>query len=171
MDPRRILLTDDAAGSILGSNVKSPALAEELRRLCARHAPTGSTQACIEWSADGWNGTSLQMVSTAPEASATAAVHPPRRGAAVAGRTNAAPPSRPPRPLLLFILEPSPYVPTLSPTQHRVATLAANGLTVAEIALELGRSPATVRTHLGNIYARLGVSSRVELLQAMSGRW
>ena len=39
------------------------------------------------------------------------------------------------------------------------------GLTVPEIAEELYLSPATVRTHVQNIYSKLGVHGRIEAIQ------
>lgn len=51
----------------------------------------------------------------------------------------------------------------LTPTQIVVAEYAASGNTVEEIAQQMGRSPHTIKTHLRNIYERLGISSRVEL--------
>jgi DNA-binding NarL/FixJ family response regulator len=51
----------------------------------------------------------------------------------------------------------------LTPTQERVARLAAVGRTDREIARELGLSPKTVEHHLSRIYRRLEVRSRTEL--------
>lgn len=51
----------------------------------------------------------------------------------------------------------------LSPREHEVACLAAQGLTSTEIAERLVISPHTARTHLKRIHERLGVSTRAEL--------
>lgn len=57
----------------------------------------------------------------------------------------------------------------LSPVQREVAKLAANGATIAEIAATLGRGTETVRSHLSEVYRRLGVSTRIDLARALSG--
>jgi DNA-binding CsgD family transcriptional regulator len=51
-------------------------------------------------------------------------------------------------------------VPQLTRRQWELLRLVAAGYTNAQIARRLGLSGATVRTHMENIYARLGVSSR-----------
>src|SRR5215469_11383606 len=51
-------------------------------------------------------------------------------------------------------------VPRLTPRQTDLLRLVADGHTNAQIARRLGLSEGTVRTHLENIYERLGVSSR-----------
>ncbi len=51
-------------------------------------------------------------------------------------------------------------VPRLTPRQRELLSLVAAGRTNTQIARALGVSPATVRTHLEHVYARLGVSSR-----------
>ena len=51
-------------------------------------------------------------------------------------------------------------VPRLTPRQNDLLRLLAAGHTNTQIARRLGISEGTVRTHLENIYARLGVSSR-----------
>ncbi len=53
----------------------------------------------------------------------------------------------------------------LTRRQREIAEYAAAGATVSEIADVLDLSPYTVKTHLKNIYCRLGVASRVELAQ------
>jgi DNA-binding CsgD family transcriptional regulator len=51
-------------------------------------------------------------------------------------------------------------VPRLTPRQNDLLRLLAAGHTNTQIARQLGISEGTVRTHLENIYERLGVSSR-----------
>jgi DNA-binding NarL/FixJ family response regulator len=51
-------------------------------------------------------------------------------------------------------------VPRLTPRQNDLLRLLAAGRTNTQIARHLGISEGTVRTHLENIYERLGVSSR-----------
>jgi DNA-binding NarL/FixJ family response regulator len=56
----------------------------------------------------------------------------------------------------------------LSPTQARVATLLADRLTNAEIALELRVRPSTARRHTEAVLLRLGVSSRFKVVSAVA---
>jgi DNA-binding NarL/FixJ family response regulator len=49
----------------------------------------------------------------------------------------------------------------LTPREHQVLQVAAEGLTAREIARHLGVRERTVTTHLGRIYGKLGVNSRV----------
>jgi DNA-binding CsgD family transcriptional regulator len=51
----------------------------------------------------------------------------------------------------------------LTPTEARVAELAAEGLTNSQIGERMFISPETVKTHLSHIYRKLGVRSRVAL--------
>jgi len=53
----------------------------------------------------------------------------------------------------------------LSPSQQRVAELAASGMTNREVAAALFISPKTVETNLIRIYRKLGIRSRAELGQ------
>jgi two-component system, NarL family, nitrate/nitrite response regulator NarL len=48
----------------------------------------------------------------------------------------------------------------LSPREHTVLELTAQGRSAREIGAELYLSPATVKSHLQNIYGKLGVSDR-----------
>jgi DNA-binding CsgD family transcriptional regulator len=54
----------------------------------------------------------------------------------------------------------------LTPQEHRVAELAAKGLTSPAIARELYISAKTVDHHLSHIYAKLNLSSRRDLMRA-----
>jgi DNA-binding NarL/FixJ family response regulator len=51
----------------------------------------------------------------------------------------------------------------LTPSQRRVADLAAQGLTTRMIAESLFITPKTVEFHLRQIYQKLEISSRAEL--------
>ncbi|MEU5870401.1 helix-turn-helix transcriptional regulator [Glycomyces sp. NPDC047369] len=57
----------------------------------------------------------------------------------------------------------------LTPHQLRIAGLVANGATNREVAQSLSLSVRTVDHHLRNIFAALGVRSRVELARIVSG--
>jgi ATP/maltotriose-dependent transcriptional regulator MalT len=48
----------------------------------------------------------------------------------------------------------------LTPRELEVLALAAYGLSGRELADELVVSPATIKTHLDNVYAKLGVRNR-----------
>jgi DNA-binding CsgD family transcriptional regulator len=50
--------------------------------------------------------------------------------------------------------------PSITPREAEVLSLASHGLTYAEMAEQMVVSIATVRTHLENIYAKLGVSEK-----------
>jgi DNA-binding CsgD family transcriptional regulator len=54
---------------------------------------------------------------------------------------------------------------SLTPTERDVVRLVAEGLTNNDVAARLFVSPRTVQTHLTHIYAKLGVTSRVQLAQ------
>ena len=55
----------------------------------------------------------------------------------------------------------------LTPSEQRVAELAATGMTNREVATALFISSRTVSAHLGQIYRKLGIRSRAELGQLM----
>ena len=52
---------------------------------------------------------------------------------------------------------------SLTPSELRVAELAASGLTNKRIAERLFMSPKTVEANLARVYAKLGIASRAEL--------
>jgi len=51
----------------------------------------------------------------------------------------------------------------LTPSERRVAELAASGMTNKDVAAALFISPKTVEANLGRIYRKLGINSRAEL--------
>jgi DNA-binding CsgD family transcriptional regulator len=60
-------------------------------------------------------------------------------------------------------------VASLTPSELRVARMAAEGMENREIAQRLFLSVKTVETHLGHVYRKLGISSRKELPEALRG--
>jgi DNA-binding NarL/FixJ family response regulator len=52
--------------------------------------------------------------------------------------------------------------PTLSHREHQVLVLVCQGLTNAEIAKRLYLAESTIKSHLGSIFAKFGVHSRME---------
>jgi DNA-binding CsgD family transcriptional regulator len=58
----------------------------------------------------------------------------------------------------------------LTERERAMAEMIARGLANKEIAAELGISPATVRTHIYNLYRKVGARSRVEMLNRVAGR-
>ncbi|MEM7471828.1 MAG: LuxR C-terminal-related transcriptional regulator [Pseudomonadota bacterium] len=58
---------------------------------------------------------------------------------------------------------------TMSRRELQVARAYTSGQTYRQIADDLHIAPATVRTHINNIYRKLEVSSKIELLQRMDG--
>ena len=55
----------------------------------------------------------------------------------------------------------------LTPSEERVARMAAEGLATKDVAAALFLSPKTVEFHLGNAYRKLGVRNRTALARAM----
>jgi DNA-binding CsgD family transcriptional regulator len=53
----------------------------------------------------------------------------------------------------------------LTPTELDVVRLVSEGLANNDIATRLFVSPRTVQTHLTHVYTKLGLSSRVQLVQ------
>jgi len=67
-------------------------------------------------------------------------------------------------------LETPAAVALLSPREREILRLVASGLTNREIASGLFIAPGTVRKHLDNIYAKLGVRSRAQAVAVTVGR-
>jgi DNA-binding NarL/FixJ family response regulator len=57
----------------------------------------------------------------------------------------------------------------LTPTERRVAELAASGLTNRQAAEALFVTVKTVETHLARVYQKLGIATRGELAARISG--
>jgi DNA-binding NarL/FixJ family response regulator len=58
-------------------------------------------------------------------------------------------------------------IDSLTPSERRVAELAAEGPTNREIAQALFVTPKTVEVHLSSVYRKLGISSRSQLAAAL----
>jgi DNA-binding CsgD family transcriptional regulator len=54
---------------------------------------------------------------------------------------------------------------SLTPTESQVVRLVSEGLANSDIAARLFVSPRTVQTHLTHVYTKLGLTSRVQLVQ------
>jgi len=54
---------------------------------------------------------------------------------------------------------------SLTPTELDVVRLVSEGLSNNDIATRLFVSPRTVQTHLTHVYTKLGLTSRVQLVQ------
>ena len=59
---------------------------------------------------------------------------------------------------------------SLTPAEREVVKLACEGLGNKDIATRLFVSPRTVQTHLTHVYNKLGLSSRVQLIQEAARR-
>ena len=60
-------------------------------------------------------------------------------------------------------------VESLTPSERRVAEMAADNMTNKDIAQALFVTPKTVEVHLSNAYRKLGIRSRRELPAALAG--
>jgi DNA-binding CsgD family transcriptional regulator len=57
----------------------------------------------------------------------------------------------------------------LTPSERRVAELAASGMTNREVAAALFISPKTVEANLARVYRKLGIKTRAELGRLIDG--
>jgi DNA-binding NarL/FixJ family response regulator len=57
----------------------------------------------------------------------------------------------------------------LTPSEWRVAVLAADGLSNREISAQIFLSLKTVEFHLGRVYAKLGLRNRAQLARHVLG--
>jgi DNA-binding CsgD family transcriptional regulator len=60
-------------------------------------------------------------------------------------------------------------VDELTPQERQIAQLLAEGRTTRQAAAALFLSPKTIEYHLRHVYTKLGIASRAELAEAMSG--
>jgi DNA-binding CsgD family transcriptional regulator len=60
-------------------------------------------------------------------------------------------------------------IASLTPSERRVAELAADGLTNPQIGRRLHVTPNTVQTHLGHVYSKLALHGRSGLREALAG--
>jgi len=59
---------------------------------------------------------------------------------------------------------------SLTPAEREVVRLVSDGLPNKDIATRLFVSPRTVHAHLAHVYTKLGINSRVQLVQAAARR-
>lgn len=59
---------------------------------------------------------------------------------------------------------------SLTPTERRVAELAAASLTNRQVAEALFVTVKTVETHLARVYQKLGIATRAELVRSIGPR-
>ena len=64
---------------------------------------------------------------------------------------------------LAFSVRPGPALTRLTPREHDVVRLVADGRSNEEIGSDLGIGSKTVETHLARLFERIGVASRTEL--------
>src|SRR5207247_47786 len=124
---------------------------------CAR--PTRAGRARGGAPAGGGGGRAGSAVGCSPgarQSSSNGRARRKRRGGLAAARAR-------PRRLLRSGLE------SVTPSERRVAAMAADGMTNREIAQALFVTPRTVEVHLSSAYRKLGISSRSQLPQSLVG--
>ena len=62
-------------------------------------------------------------------------------------------------------MRPDRRAATISPREYDIAARIADGKTFREVANDLELAPSTVSTHVYNLYAKLGLKKRSELVQ------
>jgi PAS domain S-box-containing protein len=142
-------LLGDARGRLL-SSLAAPDHVQRSREQLARKLVGGRSRTDFEIDViDRHGGRTPISVSSVPV----------RHGRDVVGVFGVATPcQRPGAPARLAELE---REPSLTPRQHEVLTLLADGTSTEEIAAALGLSDETVRNHIRQLLRRLGVHSRL----------
>lgn len=150
----RIRWLNDAAVSLLGdvrgrllSSLAAPGHVQRSREQLARKVVGGSSRTDFEIDVIGRNGERTPIcVSSVPL----------RRGRDVVGVFGVA------RPLAgVGTASGEAAEPSLTPRQHEVLALLAEGASTTEIASTLGLAEETVRNHVRQLLRRLGVHSRL----------
>lgn len=140
----------------------------DLLPLLATHAEAlvASDASALEQVADSFEFSGAELC--AAEASAQAAVLHGRAGATTRARRSSA---RAARLRARFSLAPihaaAERPPQLTPREHEVALLAADGLTSPAIAARFVLSARTINNHLASVYRKLGIYGRSELPAAL----
>lgn len=68
------------------------------------------------------------------------------------------------------ILEQEDKLATLTPQQHKILLMFADGLLNKQIAYELGLSESTIKSHASTIFLKLGVKSRTQAVILLNER-
>jgi LuxR family maltose regulon positive regulatory protein len=63
----------------------------------------------------------------------------------------------------------SAQLQSLSPREHHILQLLADGRTNKEIARGLGIAPETVKTHVSKIFGKLGAQNRAQAVAMVMG--
>ena len=59
----------------------------------------------------------------------------------------------------------------LSHLERQIVALVVQGLKDKEIAEEMSRRPEEIKSHIRNIFTKLGASDRLEMVLLVLGRW
>jgi len=160
--PRAVGKALRAAGLVEGG-------ATGLELLAEATAVLGDSPALLERAEALTNlGAALRRANRRTEARA-----PLRAGLALAHRCGAAPlEQRAHDELLAAVARPRRLalsgVESLTPSEQRIAAMAAQAMTNRDIAQALFVTPKTVEMHLNNAFRKLGISSRTQLPQALT---
>lgn len=144
----------DAMRRMLAGGARSTALCEPDGRLLYIGLDVASL---LARQFPGWQGTQLPDALAPRLARAPCTLRLGRRALAV----------RPCGGLLALALGQAQRQEPIAPREREAALLYAAGESYKAIARQLGLSPATVRTYLRDVYARLGVRTKLELRELL----